>query len=307
MGQNRFVVLGLFVLLAMAMFFYLAYKVESFSLGRGTEVTVLFEDATGLKKGGDVKIKGVIFGKITSLDYQDNRAEVRIRLPRDVKVPRDVMARIRPESLLGENFLELIIPAGSTAEPLKSGDVITNSSKAIDINQFVDKVGVFIERFDASNFPDNLSKIVATLADNSGRIQETIKNLDKLALDASALISGNKDSLQRTIQNFDRLTAAFGKEAPKSAENLNQILARLEKLTGDLEQKSPDLAEDLGRTMKNLSAASEELPKTLQDVQELSARLHTTLDNVDHFFLEDTPDIKDILENRGIKTRVRIW
>jgi len=307
MGQNRFVVLGLFVLLAMGMFAYLTYKVESFSLSRGTEVTALFDDATGLKKGGDVKIKGVIFGKITSLDYKNNKAEVRIRLPREVKVPRDVMARIRPESLLGENFLELIVPAGSAAEPLKSGDVITNATKAIDINQFVDKVGVFIDRFEASNFPDNLSKIVSTLAENSGRIEETIKNLDSLSADARALISENKNSLERTIKNLDRLTAAFGKEAPQSAENLNQILARMEKLTADLEHKSPDLAEDLGKAMKNLSTASEELPKTLQDFQKLSERLHTTLDNVDHFLIEDTPDIKDIMENRGIKARVRIW
>lgn len=307
MGQNRFIILGLFVLLAMGMFFYLAFQVGTFSMHRGNEVTILFDDATGLKTGGDVKVKGVIFGKIASLEYKENKAEVKIRLDRDVQVPRDVSAKIRPESLLGENFLELIVPAKSTAEPLGPGDVITNASKAIDINQFVDKVGQFIDRFEAADFSDNLSEVVKTLADNSGRIEEMVKNLDRLALDARELISDNKGSLQKTIHNLERITVAFGKEAPKTAENLNQVLARLEKLTADLEQKSPDLAEDLGTTLKNLSVASEKLPQTLEDFQVLSNRLQATLDHVDHFLVEEIPDIKDIMEKRGIKARVRVW
>jgi len=52
MDRNRFVILGMFVILAIAMFFYLAFKVGSFSLERGRAVTVFFDDATGLKKGG---------------------------------------------------------------------------------------------------------------------------------------------------------------------------------------------------------------------------------------------------------------
>ncbi|NOY54170.1 MAG: MCE family protein [Deltaproteobacteria bacterium] len=307
MGRNRFVILGMFVLLAIAMFFYLAFKVGSFSLHQGREVTVVFNDATGLKKGGDVKIKGVNFGKITSLAFRGGKAEVKIRLTGDVVVPRDVEAKIRPESLLGENFLELIIPAESTAGPLRDGDVITKATKAIDMNQFVDKVGHFIDRFEAEGFADNLSRVVKTLADNSGKLDRTIGNLDQLTRDAKDLISDNKESLNRTIHNLERISVSFGKNAPKTAKNLNLILARLEKLTSDLEKKSPDLAENLGKTMKNLSIVSEKLPGTLDDFQDLSGRLKTSLDHVDHFFVEDVPDIKDIMEKRGIKARVRIW
>lgn len=307
MGQNRFAILGLFVILAMGMFFYLAFKVGALSMPGGTEVSILFEDATGLKKGADVKVKGVNFGKIASLAYRQNKAEVKIRLHPDLEVPGDAMARIRPETLLGDNFLELIIPPDSTAAPLQSGDTIIHASKAIDINQFVDKVGTFIDRFEARGFSENLSKVVATLADNSGRMEGMIQNLDQLALDARELISQNKQSLQRTIDNLDRITASFGKRAPATADNLNHVLARLEKLTADLEEKSPDLAEDLGTTLKNLSLVSEALPQALEDFQNLSRRLDTTLDNVDGFFVEEVPDIKDMLENRGIITKVRVW
>jgi phospholipid/cholesterol/gamma-HCH transport system substrate-binding protein len=307
MGQNRFIVLGMFVILALAMFFYLAFKVESFSLYRGKEVTVFFDDATGLKKGGDVKVKGVVFGRIVSIDYEKGKAKVMLRLTKNIDIPSDVEAKIRPESLLGENFLELVVPPGSTAAPLKDGDVITHSTKAIDMNQFVDKVGHFIDRFEAAGFADNLNKVMKTLADNTGRIDTMIGNMDKLALDARELISGNKDSLERTIHNLERISASFGRNAPRTAKNLDQVLARLEKLTAELEEKSPDLAENLGTTLKNLSVASEKLPQTLDDFQDLSGRLKTSLDHVNHFFVEDVPDIKDIMEKRGIKARVRIW
>jgi phospholipid/cholesterol/gamma-HCH transport system substrate-binding protein len=307
MGQNRFIILGLFVLLAMTMFFYLAFQVGNFSLQRGTELTVLFDDATGLEKGGDVKIKGVIFGKVSSLDYKEDRAEVKIRLHREIDIPGDVVARIRPKTLLGENFLELIIPGESTAEPLQAGDVISRSKTAVDINLFVDRMGNFIDKLESMNFTENLSKVVGTLANNTGRMEEMIKNLDQLAVDARDLVSGNKNSLERTIKNLDKITASFGKNAPKTSENLNQVLARLENLTAELENKSPDLAEDLGTTLKHLSIASEKLPETLEQFEKLSGRLDITLDNVDRFFVDDVPELKEIIEHRGIKTKVRIW
>ncbi len=307
MGQNRFVILGMFVVLAMGMFFYLAFKVGYLSTLKGTEVTVLFDDATGLKEGGDVKVKGVDFGKISSLAYEGDKAVVKIRLHRAALVPGVVAARIRPESLLGDNFLELVIPPGSTAGPIEAGALIAHGTKAMDINQFVDRMGHFIDQFEAEDFSRNLSMIVKTLADNSGKIEAMIANLDQLAVDANSLLSDNKDSLGRTINNLDRLTAAFSKDAPKTAANLNQVLARLEKLTADLEHKSPDLAADLGRTMKHLAQVSEELPGALQDFRFLSGRLQETLNNVDQFLIDDVEELKDILENRGIKARVRAW
>jgi phospholipid/cholesterol/gamma-HCH transport system substrate-binding protein len=307
MGQNRFIILGMFVILAMGMFFYLAFKVGYLSTLQGMEVTVLFDDATGLKEGGDVKIKGVDFGKISALQYQGDKAVVKIRLVGDIEVPGDVAARIRPETLLGESFLELLIPPDSTAAPIQAGHVITDATKAMDINQFVDRMGHFIDQFEATDFSANLGTVVKTLADNSGRMESMIQNLDKLAVDAKALISENKTSLERTVANLDRITTAFGKNAPKTADNLNQILARLDKLTADLESASPDLAADLGQTMKNLSEASEDLPATLKEFHTLSQRLQETLNNVDQFLIDDVEELKDIIERRGIKARVRIW
>ncbi|MDX1763595.1 MAG: MlaD family protein [bacterium] len=307
MGQNRYVILGMFVILAMGMLFYLAFKVGYLSTLKGTEVTVLFDDATGLKVGGDVKVKGVDFGKISALAYDGEKAVVKIRLDGESRVPADAAARIRPESLLGDNFLELVIPPGSTAGPMEAGAVIVNGTKAIDINQFVDRMGHFVEQFEAEDFSQNINRVVKTLADNSGKIETMIANLDQLAVDANALLADNKAALGRTINNLDRLTASFSKDAPSTAANLNQVLARLERLTADLEHQSPDLAADLGKTMKNLAQVSEELPAALQDFRLLSGRLQESLNNVDQFLIDDVEELKDILENRGIKARVRAW
>ncbi len=307
MGQNRFIVLGLFVILAMGMLFYLAFKVESFTLQRGTEVTVLFDDATGLKKGGDVKIKGVNFGRISRLGYRDGKAVVTLRLLGDVQIPSDAGARIRPESLLGEHFLELTIPAGSTAPPIASGHVITHATKAVDINEFVDRMARFIEGFEEDDFARNLSGVVQTLADNRERIDAMIQNLDQLAGDARTFLETNRESLEKTIDNLERITVSFGKNAPQTARSLDRVMARLDKLTADLERKSPNLAADLGETMKHLAEASEALPATLQEFDSLSRRLRITLNHVDRFLMQEVPDIKSILEQRGIKAKVRIW
>jgi ABC-type transporter Mla subunit MlaD len=77
--------------------------------GGGYQVRAIFDSAAFIVKGEDVKVAGVRVGRIDSLSVTpDNKAAVvlDIQLPGYQDFRRDATCRIRPQSLIGEQFVE---------------------------------------------------------------------------------------------------------------------------------------------------------------------------------------------------------
>lgn len=102
-------VLGAVVLLTAAVFIAFAYGSADLGKKEGYNVRADFDRIDGLKTGSDVRMNGVMVGTITSiiLDKQNFRATVSFTVDDKIKLPRDTMAMIASESLLGGKYLSL--------------------------------------------------------------------------------------------------------------------------------------------------------------------------------------------------------
>ena len=88
--------------------------------GSGYKVRAIFDNVAAAVPGEDVKVAGAKVGVIESMDVTDgNKAEVILRIDDERFTPFRLDARctIRPQSLIGEKFVECE-PGSSTAEPL---------------------------------------------------------------------------------------------------------------------------------------------------------------------------------------------
>jgi phospholipid/cholesterol/gamma-HCH transport system substrate-binding protein len=102
-------VLGAVVLLTAAVFLSFAYGSADLGKKAGYNVRADFDRIDGLKPGGDVRMNGVMVGSILniSLDKENFRATVNFSLDEKIKLPRDTIAMIASESLLGGKYLSL--------------------------------------------------------------------------------------------------------------------------------------------------------------------------------------------------------
>ena len=95
----------------------------------GTPVRAIFS-APGvgqqLPVGGDVKVRGVLVGRIDGIELaRDGNAVVIMRLKDDVSLPESTRAEIRSKTIFGQKWVELIPPdAPLTDRVLESGSVI---------------------------------------------------------------------------------------------------------------------------------------------------------------------------------------
>ncbi|NDE89773.1 MAG: outer membrane lipid asymmetry maintenance protein MlaD [Alphaproteobacteria bacterium] len=102
-------VLGAVVLLTAAVFLSFAYSSADLGKKEGYNVRADFDRIDGLKAGGDVRMNGVQVGSILNiaLDKENFRATVNFSLDKKIKLPRDTIAMIASESLLGGKYLSL--------------------------------------------------------------------------------------------------------------------------------------------------------------------------------------------------------
>src|SRR5437660_10917057 len=87
---------------------YLAFTIGNIHLFQHTyKLTATFDDATGLLKDDNVKVAGVVVGKVTSVQIDQGRAKVGFTVNDTVKLPTDSSAAIRWRNLIGQRYVYL--------------------------------------------------------------------------------------------------------------------------------------------------------------------------------------------------------
>ena len=99
-----------------------------------------FSSANGLVPQADVRVSGVHVGTVLGIgDAKDGGALVHMALQPGIRLRQDTRAVIRPKTLLGEKFVELVRPQQSDQAYLQSGATIAKgqTGQAIEIDDIL--------------------------------------------------------------------------------------------------------------------------------------------------------------------------
>jgi len=132
---------GVFVLIGIICLGYLTIKLGKMEL-LGDKYYALyarFQSVSGLTPGANVEIAGVKIGQVNSISLDQERqvALVELKIRNDIILSDDVIASVKTAGLIGDKYIN-ILPGGSDTL-LKSGDVITETESAIDIENLISK------------------------------------------------------------------------------------------------------------------------------------------------------------------------
>lgn len=146
-------VMGAVVLVAAFGFIALVFQSTSAGSVSGYQVSVQFDDASGLTAGTDVRMAGVKIGTVASQSLDPNTyfAEVALNIDNSIRLPTDSSARIIPDGLLGGNYVAL--EPGAEEDMIAPGGSIQFAQGSINV---VDLLGRFI--FSAADAASSDSK-----------------------------------------------------------------------------------------------------------------------------------------------------
>ena len=132
---------GIFVFIGLVCLGYLTLKLGKMELigDNYYRLYARFQSVSGLKPGADVEMAGVKIGQIAliSLDPERQLALVELKISKDIVLTDDVIASVKTSGLIGDKYIDLL-PGGSDTI-LRSGDLITETESAIDIEGLISK------------------------------------------------------------------------------------------------------------------------------------------------------------------------
>lgn len=119
---------GMVTALVIALFLSFAYLRATGGLGGDPEVAAELRNAGGsLRSGSDVKIAGVIVGRVTEIEAGAGgnvRVAMAIRSEALGDVPDNVVARILPATVFGTTFVDLVVHDSPSGTGLAEGAII---------------------------------------------------------------------------------------------------------------------------------------------------------------------------------------
>ena len=129
------------VVLAVAGIF-LAFAVGQSDLGvvKGYTLTASFASVGGLSTGSDVRINGIKIGTVTgqSIDQNTFNAVIKLSVNPTIHLPKDTVASIASDGLLGSKFLKL--EPGHSPDKIAEGAAIENTKNFEALEDQVGKI-----------------------------------------------------------------------------------------------------------------------------------------------------------------------
>ena len=134
------VTMGFLVLLTAVGFLIFGINTNKLNSNEKIFISVVFEDSTGLKIGGLVKVSGVNVGKIEDLKLLTDSYEARatISIDKSINLPDDSSARITSSGLLGSNYIEIV--PGISEVVLKERDTIFDTTGSVSFTDLLGKM-----------------------------------------------------------------------------------------------------------------------------------------------------------------------
>ena len=206
-----------------------------------------------LRVGGDVKLKGVLVGRINKIDRPNRQSKCRITLginPDNVEdVPANVGAQIRAKTVFGEKWVELLLPDDPVEPRINEGDIIP-LDRTIDPLEVETILNTAMPLLDAID-PEALAGALEALAEGfSGHEAAAIRGIDQglLALEPlirnEGLVSEGIDQLDESNEVFDDIDEDL-LDALDELDNVNLFTTRNQALIQENLRKAPRLLQEL--------------------------------------------------------------
>jgi len=261
-------------------------------------VTAEFEQGAGLYDGAQVNFRGSPVGKVTDMALTEERIEVELTLEDDVEVPDDVRVEIHSMSAVGEQFVELVPPKGSTARgALADGDRIAadRTSYPVEIGPVLDNVHALVRSVPRRELDVVLDEAALAFQGRDGDLQTILDGSQAFLADAEKAFGPTRKLIQDAGPLLDAVNGRAG--------NIDALTRNLARVTDELRAGDADIRRLLADGPAFAAASTDllddlnlVLPPLLKPLVTISQLLATYRNNVGQV-LSDYPVALSIVQS----------
>jgi phospholipid/cholesterol/gamma-HCH transport system substrate-binding protein len=276
------------------------------------KVRAIFSNAFTVIPGEDVKVSGVKVGKISALDVTpENKAAVVLDItePGFKDFRKDGTCTIRPQSLIGERFVECTLtqPRAEGDSPAPALDRIekgdgkgeyllpdSQTLKPVDI----DLVGNIMRLPYRQRLSIIINELGTGLAANGDELRRAVREANP-ALEQTdkvlAILAEQNRTLSELAKNGDEVLRPLARDKAKVADFIvkaDKTAQATAERRGDLEanlQKFPGFLKELKPTVERLGGLADQMTPVLTDLDQAAPEINTFIKQLGPFSKAGTP------------------
>ena len=208
--------LGIFVVVALAVTGLLVMIMGGIGLGSQKEYKAIFSSASELKSGDQVRIAGVVVGKVTEVEiHRRDQAMVTFKVDEDVPLTTESRADIRFLNLIGDRYMSL-----SEGKP--------------DAPRLEDRATMPLDRTSPSL---NLTALFNGFQPLFAALNP--EDVNKLSLNLVRVLQGEGGTVQELLAN----TASLTNSLADRDQLIGEVIANLSELMGTVDDHHQELDE----------------------------------------------------------------
>lgn len=259
---------------------------------------VSFDSVAGLESGDMVSVNGVRKGRIESIELKENRVLVTAKLDEDTDIRKDAEFSIMMLDLMGGKKLE--INPGNSQQQLELG--------AIHTGKFLGDISTAMAML--SGVENDLKTIIHELRITLNSVNNIITDekftedvktsfvkLNKLADQASVLISENRSGIKALLDSSHSLVVSTNRFLAGNEENISASIQN----TKTFLESSNSLVVKLDTLLAEMSGRRNNLGKLLYD-DEMLTNLKESLEDLKKI----TKILIEQLENEGLNVDANV-
>jgi virulence factor Mce-like protein len=285
---------------------------------RAMTVSAYFTSATAIYPGDDVRVAGVKVGSIAAIEPAGGQVKMTLNVDRDVLIPADAKAVIVAANLLAARYVELtpayrlsdpkvngptmpddaVIPVERTAVPVEWDEVKAQLMRLATelgpdsqvstpaIARFIDSTATALNG-NGDKLRQTLTQLSGVgriLADGSGNIADTVKNLQ-------TFVTALHDSNPQIVEFQDRF-ATLTSVLNDNRSDLDAALTNLSSALGEVQNFIAETRDKTSEQVQRLAEVTTNLAEHRKDLEQL---LHVGANAIGNGYADYNPDTGTIL------------
>lgn len=241
----------------------------------GYTVKVHFDQIDNLVPNSEVQMDNVVIGTVSDIDTEDWEAVVELRLLRDTPLPSDTVFSVGQKTLLGAQYLDVVVPAKHSKNTLEDGDVVP-----------VDQTGTYPAT-------EQVLGAVALLLNNGG-----LSQISTITRELSTAFEGREPDTRKLIRQANELLAVLDANRDEMVTALESMDSLSEGLRHD-QTELVDAIDRIGPGLRVLEEERERLVRAVSNTARTSNRAVRVVDASRSALLHDLDALGPILTNLG--------
>ncbi|GED98248.1 putative MCE family protein [Gordonia crocea] len=208
--------------------------------------TAVFNDASGLADGDDVRMAGVRVGRVGAVELENGKARVDFTVDTSQQVYTATKAAIRYQNLIGQRYIQLSLVDGAPRTPLDKGSRLQQPSE---------------DSFDVTRLLAGFQPLFDTL---------TSEQINGLSEGLIAVFQGDKVSLTTTVAQISTLA----NDMANRDQVIGSIVTHLSGVLRDLARQGSqmsDLVKGTGDLVASLNGNSAAFGRVVDEVGRTAA------------------------------------